>query len=370
MKIMLFLTSMVISLVILEFVCRIAFQPRTTPFLPKENDSNYLMIQTPYGIRHRKNAKVIIEKEYLSKRSITIQTNQYGCRGQLITPKLSDEFRVLFLGDSIIFGLGVEDDETIPYYLEEKLNQLSKNKVTVVNAGIAGTNLSNMVRLYDEIYEQINPDLVLIGSYLNDSASIPYLKPLTGIFSRSRLVTKLYEAYHYSKIQAFVQAEKQGAKAYDIEHNQAVLDVPEIYATSTTVEEKFHKMRTAFQFDWGAAWLGESWEKMKPNYQRLKASTQESEIKLVVMLFPVALQMWEGLDEQEAQHKFSALMQKLNIAHIDLLPELEAQLGTDFRSYYLDHCHFNPRGNQVVANILVTHLQAVSNITPLAAPEP
>ena len=94
---------------------------------------------------------------------------------------------VLFLGDSATFGLGVKQNETIPYFVEKLYNK------TCVNLSIPGTNLEvitqlslllvkqtqphavviqypHLQRLYDPIIKQFHGNL---GTWTNDYDGIP-----------------------------------------------------------------------------------------------------------------------------------------------------------------------------------------------------
>ena len=54
-----------------------------------------------------------------------------------INTKKIDDYRIIVVGGSTIFGTGVEEDETIPYYLENKFKLTNLDKdVDVINAGI------------------------------------------------------------------------------------------------------------------------------------------------------------------------------------------------------------------------------------------
>jgi GDSL-like Lipase/Acylhydrolase family len=61
--------------------------------------------------------------------------NRYGYRGPVVGRKQPGELRVVMLGGSTVFGYGVAWNESIPAYLEPKLQARLSRPVSVVNLG-------------------------------------------------------------------------------------------------------------------------------------------------------------------------------------------------------------------------------------------
>lgn len=69
---------------------------------------------------------------------------------------------ILAIGDSFTFGNHVLDNETWPYYLSEKLNY------RVINAGVSGYGLDQIVLRLSLIIDTVQSDLVIISLVYND----------------------------------------------------------------------------------------------------------------------------------------------------------------------------------------------------------
>src|SRR3989338_6101118 len=69
-----------------------------------------------------------------SEYKIQFRTNSLNLRGSEIHPKSDDEFRVLCLGDSFTFGVGVDTEDTFVNIAEKILNQ-DKERYYIINAG-------------------------------------------------------------------------------------------------------------------------------------------------------------------------------------------------------------------------------------------
>jgi hypothetical protein len=98
-----------------------------------------------------------------------VQVNSLGLRGKELGPR-QDELRVLALGDSLVYGQGVADQDTLPALLEEELRARdpSRRDWSVVNAGHRAYDTRQELALLEELGPRIDPDIVLLCWYWND----------------------------------------------------------------------------------------------------------------------------------------------------------------------------------------------------------
>jgi lysophospholipase L1-like esterase len=98
-----------------------------------------------------------------------VRVNSLGLRGPELEPKAEDELRVLALGDSLTYGQGVADDETLPAWLEHDLREREPGRaVRVVNAGLRAYDTRQELALLEELGPTIAPDVVVLCWYWND----------------------------------------------------------------------------------------------------------------------------------------------------------------------------------------------------------
>lgn len=99
-------------------------------------------------------------------RLITYHTNNYGFRmnENISLKKLEKKKRVLVLGDSFAFGVGIGQNETISYLLQELLG----NTTEVLNGAIQGLSSLQSYGLYYNEYAALDADLVVFFHYMND----------------------------------------------------------------------------------------------------------------------------------------------------------------------------------------------------------
>lgn len=90
----------------------------------------------------------------------TVTTNSLGFR----SPELdSDKPSMAILGDSMVFGYGVEDDETLSAYLQSVFPSYN-----VINAGVPGYDLEQETATYEYKIAPLRPELLILVFYFND----------------------------------------------------------------------------------------------------------------------------------------------------------------------------------------------------------
>lgn len=78
-----------------------------------------------------------------------------------------DKFTILFLGDSLTAGLGLEEGESFPSLLADRFAAEGRADIEIINAGISGsTTASGLSRL--QWYIRSQPDLLVLSLGAND----------------------------------------------------------------------------------------------------------------------------------------------------------------------------------------------------------
>ena len=99
-----------------------------------------------------------------------VNVNSLGLRGPELRPRTEDTRRVLVLGDSLTYGQGVGDDQTLPWYMQTALNErdASEREWEVVNAGHRAYDTHQELALLEELGPRIEPDVVVVCWFWND----------------------------------------------------------------------------------------------------------------------------------------------------------------------------------------------------------
>ncbi len=149
------------GLVVAALICEVAVRLFCPPYIMPRWVEN-----APYGIRKQiGNIRgFIVTPQYRHR----FTTNSKGFRGtnEYAIPKPPNVFRVLSLGDSVVCGYGVEDDQTFSAVLEKKLS--TRRPTEVLNLAVPGFgNAEELIQLENVGFEY-QPDLVILGYFVND----------------------------------------------------------------------------------------------------------------------------------------------------------------------------------------------------------
>lgn len=117
-------------------------------------------------------------RQMVDGRTVEVHTNRLGLRGPEPLPKAPDEKRVLVLGDSFVWGMGVAEDETIPARLAQQLRAAGR-KVTVGNGGMFGTSPREWGYTLDRFRPTFQPDAVVAVMYVGNDVLDAMQEPLS-----------------------------------------------------------------------------------------------------------------------------------------------------------------------------------------------
>jgi len=100
-----------------------------------------------------------------------IEKNSEGFRGpEFSRDKPENYYRILMIGGSTLFGWGVLDHETIPYYFQTLFDNSDNNyKVEVINLGAPGISSSDEVHNLKTKSLFFEPDLIIVYEGWNDA---------------------------------------------------------------------------------------------------------------------------------------------------------------------------------------------------------
>lgn len=148
----------------------------------------FLRIKDPYReIQNRfscGNKRIKITKEgwgilngkVVSSWGHSVRFNSFGIKGfpsfrerDFETPKPKDTFRIMVLGDSFTWGVGISEDERYTNVLEKMLNErFPRQKFEVLNFSVLGFCTVEEANLLIAMKDIVNPDLIIIGFCIND----------------------------------------------------------------------------------------------------------------------------------------------------------------------------------------------------------
>jgi len=101
--------------------------------------------------------------EHAFRSTVTTDENGFRINTQKIEEDTREKPTIAVIGDSITFGYGVENNETLPARLEERMPNFH-----FINTGVPGYLLSQEVALYNAITRKMDPEAVMLVFFWND----------------------------------------------------------------------------------------------------------------------------------------------------------------------------------------------------------
>ena len=100
--------------------------------------------------------------------NIQVQTNERGFRGTRPSPvaRTSGVTRIVAMGDSVMWGTGVNEENSIVGFLEKQLNH--ELAYEVINAGVVGYSTYQELLYLEKYVLPLRPDIVLVNYCDND----------------------------------------------------------------------------------------------------------------------------------------------------------------------------------------------------------
>ncbi len=324
-------------------------QPRAADVAIRQRSSAQTLLEaTPGGHRTRRFLDTDIVGPF-SGRTIHVRTNALGYRGGPIGPKPPDEYRILVLGDSITFSADTPEDETYPFILEQLLRENRRN-VRVLNAGVYGAGLREELLVLHETGLLTQPDMVVVGLFLNDAARSRMFPIPRGLTRYSALARRLAESRLANEALHECRAEYERLSGKPFPQRNFSEDA------WRTDPAAFEKRVAEAAADWGRAWFQWAWDEMRPDLEIMRQLGKQHGFEFVVALFPVSIQIESELLDDRPQQMFRSMMVELDVRHIDLLTPLRDAYQRHKRPLAFDHAHLRLEGNRIAAAALASVL--------------
>jgi lysophospholipase L1-like esterase len=155
----------------------------------------YLLFDAVFGSQQVAGADLIASDvggvRYLLAPSVPGTSNNLGLRNPSDTAVAAppETYRILMLGDSVLFGLGIHDlDELATSVAERRIEALTGARVEILNLSLPGLGFEQELALAKARAPQWSPDLVVFAYTFND----PEPTPLVGELSNAPSLDRLY----------------------------------------------------------------------------------------------------------------------------------------------------------------------------------
>ena len=321
-----------------------------------------------------------------------VSHNGYGYRGSEYPFQRTSKKRLLFLGDSFVWGFGVENKEIFTSVMEAKLN----NSTEIVNTGVSGYGNDQEYLLWQKKGHQWSPDHVILmitvfTDYWDNMSPIRYgyPKPVFWLGTDGKL--KLLNV-PVPKIDTSLKNQKQETISHQSKLVENILAYSELANLLVHLAAKFDLSRSIMEsnkiiphrepgFEWEYPPFSvtlnnkekRNWNVMFSLIKKLHGDVAQKGAKLSVVIIPSITQVYPELWEDFLRNTSEANATNLNpnipnkritewcknnnIPVIDLLPGLKDAALSNPYLYYPVNRHWTPDGHAAAADILLSELR-------------
>jgi|GEM_PF-2030101 len=273
--------------------------------------------------------------------NIVYKTNEFGWRDYPYShSKPANTFRILVIGDSVTWGLGVSLERTYAKHLEKELNQSGHAGVEyqVVVVSLAALNVEQEAHLLEVEGLKYDPDLVVVGYALND--------PDDGVsFGRQKR-----EKSARKRPSFFLKAKKLLAQSSLIHYTfrfaqKIVWNVRVLVGKDETGWRVKGGYFTSLYED------PTKWERVVRAFQKIEQIANEREIPVVLTVFPLMSDLddyrWSSIHE-----RIASAASDCGFFVLDLLPHFRRHHERELQVASGDHIHPNELGHRIAGDAL------------------
>ena len=290
--------------------------------------------------------------------NVPVSINAKGLRGpELDYSKSANDARqpsakrVLYLGDSVTFGYGVEGYEnTFPYQTEAFLEQSTGLEIETINAGVGGYSPWQQLRFLESEGIRYGPDLIVVSFVLNDVTEKLSLTRFGGWSDGYQL-----NSTSGGKIERLLMRSglyKFGRKIYgrlqfgsDVQQGAAAAEL----ATVRQLAEEPDSPR-----------VREAWQITLANLRALVRYARERQVPVLLAVFPFTFQFEDPEAYSAPQQVLIEFAKEEEIPVVDLLPRLAVLIeerGSSTEEYFWDGDHLTALGCRQVGRILAREIE-------------
>ena len=319
--------SCFLALVVLEVVARYIIRQPYYAF-----PEGYFVANEFYGYGLASNFRGTYSQPEFT---ISVNTNSQGLRD---VEHVSDngDFRILALGDSFTFGVGVELKDLYLSRLEQMLNRNKERGYSIIKAGVVGYSTFNEKEYLERIGLGFHPDLVMVQFWWDDLGidRITYLAD-SGFLTSGRIksnaqlrlfLNRHFRAYAFLRRVFTIISKKNlfAPKTFNEAEDQPGLEKK----SAVTLKE----------------------------FKEIEALCEKNRISCLFILIPPKELVYDDSVLRSQWESFRGLLSRNKIRYFDCLPVLkESALRGEVAFFKVDP-HLNQNGHKIVAEGIYRYL--------------
>lgn len=305
--------------------------------------------ETPLYVYHPRRGYMYQKNCIVSTGEVDIEFNRFGLRGPPIPSiKTPGEYRILFLGDSIVFGYLLKNDETPVDLTRQAIEQRdAPRSVRCINAGVTGYTTWQELDLLQYEGAAIEPDLVVLVFYVNDVIDMAGVE--RGVVAARMWDLGLPASTHWSGLIRMVANNLAAREQASIQQQRDLWAQSHVYSprhpAGLTGKEDFYR-------DPPLPSLTDAWRKTYLELDAIVDTCEQMNAKLMIVHATDTLEL-----SKEANHRVPSMLvgqwaRTRGLSFVDLTDDFDAATDGDpqrIEAMFLDGTHLSPAGSRIMA---------------------
>lgn len=291
-----------------------------------------------------------------------ISVNASGTRGRSLSPGVAAlRRRILGLGDSFAFGVGVEDDQTYLAQLQQLLNAGRAEDVQVMNAGVPGYGTIHQLRWLESFGLEQRPDVALLGFYaandLSDNRDPAAVQAAQGV-----LVPRGRTEFIDLKIWLRRSFRTYGVLANALKRQPSLQRFGLARAADPGMAARYPG--TVYYLKGGSSDAAAAWRRAQELLLQMRRQLQAHGARLVILAIPDRISIYEAwlrraaheagvppsaLDPDQPERELARFCREQGIPLIQVAEPLRAAARTDPALYFHYDGHWTPVAHRIAA---------------------
>ncbi len=278
-----------------------------------------------------------------------VQINSLGLRDREVGPKKDNEYRILVLGDSHVYGQGVSNEQTFTNRLEQRLNSgVHEVFFRVINAGVRAYSINQEIAFLETTGLALKPNFVILSFYLNDFESVN--------------VTQSYLSHKF---------DATGRYIFDLNGPES-----EILLQRWRHMQALRQFRALmFIYDRVKAWharddyrsrmlngttdpdIGDKISRVSYFIIKFKELLDGNKLQGLIAVVPYSLQITRDFPNEIYQSTISTIAKQTGLDYVDLLPAFKRDYAATRRVPTIPYDgHYDSGGHGIICDALYDHL--------------
>lgn len=271
------------------------------------------------------------------------KTDRFGFPLVSERPIKESDAKILILGDSISFPVGVDTKEGFPYLLERCLENYR-----IINASITGYWFGDYFNVLNKLIRRVNFEGIVVSVCLNDSVDLSQVsikKDITYDRDRLRDIMKQNPFKRFMMNIGYSNFLMQHSKTYVLLKN-ILFDSSKLFFAADMLEyDKPNKE-----------------DFITRNLREINDLAAKNGKWLIFFVFPYRAQFSASDNDMKAQEMFKRIAKNHSLCLVDMYPLIkeriqESNIHPEELYLKFDPMHFSAKGHRIIADIIDDKLQ-------------